>query len=924
MERIGTQIDIQLKGSRDLLKFTEGVKKLTKSIEHSADSINKFQRKNELVLKSVNNLNSTLSATKKNFNDVALGTRDATQAARQYLTATTEVNAALAAQKAAVISLQNSRKSDAYFLAQSARAGKANALAEKQSAQQSVEIARARNIEIQAQLRNQELAKEVQTRAPRLPAFQERGLRRLENFRSVQDELERKKELKKLEKEANRESKKRLNVQEQTNKKVKQEVLLGRTNKKNQKLINASFEDRVKFAEKNGKIRRANLQRANALLLVEQRTTEQKSKQNIASAFGLKGRTIGQGLQGGLSNALIGGGFPLLFGQGAAASIGGGLGGLIGGGLLGGGFGFALSIIGTAIGSAVAESNKFNKSLNQLNNRLLAVGGTSRITAKDFKELRKAIGGNKDETLQLIGELNRFGAGGVDVGKALGKDADKIITSIASITGDESTLVKALTDNVNTLGIARVKELAIELKGLSVQEQKNKLLKEFQNIQGRLNLKRNETTALENFEKTGSPTIKNENPFILGPSDPGLQGAINLLSAQNKLKKTKDLNIAPQLQAETDLQNLINPPVSNKTDLNKEKLQNDILKTRIGLIKTESSLLDEGRVSLERRFINQKAALSLIEAQGDEQKQVAIVQKRINDLSLLDAQVSAAQTGEDKRRNELITNTMEKLEGESRFLKESLTMGVEKAQIERQIRDIVKIVGKEREGEVRILIQGNAAQREKLQLLAEEKAMQQQIQGILAGGMTNAVMGLIDGTKTLGQALADVAKQLASMFLNRAFMGFFGGMFGGGGGMSAGGYYSSTTGLGIAGPNFGLADGGYVNSASLKMIGEGGEPEYVIPSSKMSGAMARYSAGARGGAVIPGGSGASGTVAGSSGNTIVEYTGPVLNFNGDEYVPKSAVPEIINTAAKRGGESGRAQAFSALKNSRSQRATLGL
>ena len=110
----------------------------------------------------------------------------------------------------------------------------------------------------------------------------------------------------------------------------------------------------------------------------------------------------------------------------------------------------------------------------------------------------------------------------------------------------------------------------------------------------------------------------------------------------------------------------------------------------------------------------------------------------------------------------------------------------------------------------------------------------------------------------------------------------------------------------------------------MGLVGEAGESEYVIPASKMSGAMSRYSAGARGGAVIPGGSGDSGTVAGGTGNAIIEYTGPVLNFNGDEYVPKSAVPEIINTAAKRGGEAGQARAFATLKNSRSQRATLGL
>ena len=209
------------------------------------------------------------------------------------------------------------------------------------------------------------------------------------------------------------------------------------------------------------------------------------------------------------------------------------------------------------------------------------------------------------------------------------------------------------------------------------------------------------------------------------------------------------------------------------------------------------------------------------------------------------------------------------------------------------------------------------------QTLEKQSQIQQEITNILASGMTNAVMGLIDGTRTLGQALADIAKQLASMFLNKAFSSIFGGMFGGGG-MSAGGYYSSTTGLGIAGPNFGLAEGGYVNSASLKMIGEGGEPEYVIPASKMAGAMSRFSSGARGGSVIPGGSGSSGTVAGGSGNTVVEYTGPTLNFNGDEYVPKSAVPEIIGAASKQGAIAGKAQVLGTLRNSRSQRASLGL
>ena len=187
-----------------------------------------------------------------------------------------------------------------------------------------------------------------------------------------------------------------------------------------------------------------------------------------------------------------------------------------------------------------------------------------------------------------------------------------------------------------------------------------------------------------------------------------------------------------------------------------------------------------------------------------------------------------------------------------------------------------------------------------------------EVKDVLASGMTDAVMGLIDGTRTLSESLAGIAKQLASMFLNKAFGSIFDTIF------SKQGSYSRAGGFKA------FQQGGVVNQPTLGLMGEGGEPEYVIPASKMDGAMSRYSAGARGGAVIPGGSHESGTVAGGSGNTVVEYTGPTLNFNGDEYVPKDAVPQIINAAAKQGASAGRSQALSTLKNSRSQRAALGL
>ena len=91
----------------------------------------------------------------------------------------------------------------------------------------------------------------MQTRAPRLVHFRERGLERLE------DEFKKKNELKILEENANKESKRRLNFQERQNQELDRQQKLGIGVKKNEKLINACYADRVRaFSGKKGSIRR--------------------------------------------------------------------------------------------------------------------------------------------------------------------------------------------------------------------------------------------------------------------------------------------------------------------------------------------------------------------------------------------------------------------------------------------------------------------------------------------------------------------------------------------------------------------------------------------------------------------------------------------------------------------------------------------
>ena len=312
------------------------------------------------------------------------------------------------------------------------------------------------------------------------------------------------------------------------------------------------------------------------------------------------------------------------------------------------------------------------------------------------------------------------------------------------------------------------------------------------------------------------------------------------------------------------------------------------------------------------------AEITLEHDQAVKKSQEELELKRAVDR-LLKTGISESLAKEIAQREQLKNKTIEELDqirDKLRLERAALDSSEENKQREKEIKQLLDDILKLKEkitGETNKTVEGLKNQGTEIKKV---KVTKKEIADLLANEMTNALMGLIEGTKSLGESLASIAKSLAKMFFNAAFQNIFNQVFQIP--SQAQGAYNR------AGSFKAFQYGGVVNSPTLGMIGEGGESEYVIPASKMSGAMARYSAGARGGAVIPGGSHESGTVAGSSGNAVVEYTGPVLNFNGDEYVPKAAVPEIIGAAAKRGAMAGQSQTVNMLKNSRSQRAPLGL
>ncbi len=462
MANYNVDIGVKVKGE-ELKKFGDQLKNTQKQVNGVNKFLDTFKKQNIRVNESVSNLNAQLRLAKTTFNDATFGTKQATQAAKDYLTALTNTNTALAKQKAAVVSLQNARKSDAFFLAQGAIAGRQNRVDEVASQAQSVAVARANNIRVQAEIANQTLKEQVEARAPRLPAFEERGIQRLE------DEFKKKNELVSLEKTANQESKTRLNFQEKQNKEIERQKKLGIGVNKNEKLINASYKDRVKFAKQNGTARRQALIRANNLVLAEKKITEQRAKQNQTGAAAGQGRkTLGNTA----SSAIIGGAFPLLFGQTGAAAVGGGIGGAAGG-LIGGQFGFALSILGTAIGSFIQQQDELDKSLSKISRSFENAGSSAGFTRASFNELKSTLRMTKDEVLAITTEFARFGEAGESAAFIFG-DNPNTFKNLAAMR-DTKTLMTAILDTQNGLSIKQQIQLLREAKVTSFKDMQLKL-----------------------------------------------------------------------------------------------------------------------------------------------------------------------------------------------------------------------------------------------------------------------------------------------------------------------------------------------------------------------------------------------------------------------------------------------------------------
>ena len=296
---------------------------------------------------------------------------------------------------------------------------------------------------------------------------------------------------------------------------------------------------------------------------------------------------------------------------------------------------------------------------------------------------------------------------------------------------------------------------------------------------------------------------------------------------------------------------------------------------------------------------------------------------------------------------------------EKEFLENKLQKGTRYAELEREIALMVVAHGKDKEDAIRaeltarqdledqlkseVVTRGKINDQiedndQKLKDLVNPINQIQAASDAMGRAFADSVRDIVSGTKTIGDAVRDMLQRIADHFLDAAadilaqqasnwlFKMIASSL---GGALSSPAPNIQTNAPGVTGTiHTGMwtaSSGGYTDRPTKTLLGEGGEGEYVIKESQMAGAMSRWSQGNRGKAVIHGSDGGVGSnQAGGSTELVVNYTGPSLIFNEQEYLPKSAVPEIINSAARRGAEAGQSKVLSQLKNSRSQRSRVGL
>ena len=675
-----------------------------------------------------------------------------------------------------------------------------------------------------------------------------------------------------------------------------------------------------------------------------------------------------------------GAGFPLLFGGGPLQAVAGGVGGAFGG--LGGSI--AASALVAQLETFAVGATKAGEAFNSTSTALRYMRENSLFSSKAVEE-NAAVLEEQGKVTELAALLtkdltDRLGNEGVQAMRELGKSTDETKRLWAELTQQLYILIQGPLNGFLNL-------INNFLGGMTTMQQYKNLLNDLTEAdKARALALEDELTGAKRFANTQ----KNREAGRAGQVVPKTGVALTPDMARKLIPQLLKMKPAPTPEQSipvtaADLR-MIKPPKGRvdrsveRAAREEERLQQRLaklrletaeiqkisdFKDRIAAAEAINDRLLVARIRGEQRGyeINQQKLEALIGIKDQREKDAialkfeAMQEARIRDTAREQLEIV-------RKRNEAFKETVEGLQYQldistatTREEAEQLRIRQEMAALKDEnftdaqlarIEALKQSLNDAQQPLQKFIIESQRALNDTEQLAVD---VSQGIGNAVANSLTNGLTGLIDGSTEIKDVFADMLKSVAQILMQeatkmiatyiaigiaRAFAGMGGSgntSFGGNGvgqgqllaPVSTGGNANSLL-SSFLNPGKTFAEGGFVDRPTNALIGEGSEPEYVIPESKMRESMARYSRGSRGASVIP--ETGSGDSAASGGGTAVatpidvRYT--VERINSVDYVTADQFQRGMQNAATQGAKQGEQNTLKRLQMSGSTRKRLGL
>ena len=505
----GINLEVRIKAQK-LKIFNDRIKNTQDRVAKANKFLNELAKSVDgTAVPSISNLTKSLNEANKAFRDAAVGTPQAKRAAEDYAKASKLVNETLREQNLLLEDAQLKLNKRPGLQNKFTTTSSPFAASRDSLGRTSAEINALLDDRADLVMKQQEEAKAVQNALK--PSLQGNRLQQQQNT-IINKQLDERAEL--------------YMIQNQEIKNIANTI---RTKKIKELEAEAKIENEILNA------------RAKRVQLDKDETARRRSRQSIQRRQDLleqpgarfarfrRGRTRGDRAirSQALSNALIGGAFPLLFGQGLGAAAGGGLGGGAGG-ILGGQFGFALSLVGTSVGAAldrlVQGLNDFGKALKTTDGALKLMTERNLFSSKAIEKQAEALKrqGRQAELNELITRdlSNSLGAVAVKDVQKFSTEMEELSRQFGILTTQFQILAAGplakVVDLINNVVGRQVLESRISNQLRALQKGDPKAFKQF--------IKENPRSAKEFGLGLLSGTLKQQTPLGVVDTDVGPGG----------------------------------------------------------------------------------------------------------------------------------------------------------------------------------------------------------------------------------------------------------------------------------------------------------------------------------------------------------------------------------------------------------------